>query len=408
LRNDVYLLSFDKCNWEVLSEQNDFVSTIFTLTSSSDTEDQLKMSFFKAVPKHLLTIAQELASDESKLSIMAAVVFEDGTPDRLRDDFDAKLQKWAKDCAQVSSTDFDDGSKQEIYESALRWLQTSENRGFPHHSEIFETLLNNVACCYMRQRDWGRALAVLSSAFKAAKLASEALSSDQEHDPSMLLNLAECLYEVNQQDEADNVLLAVLGTLEAKTPEYRDFDFLIALSTAYHNFSKRILLRSDIRDHHLAFQCLSAAQALSEVCSGMTVDSSKILTHQVLNTIGQDIRLVKEQVRAKMKEHECQQFQRKKTTIELGIGTFVPGFSSRHISSLVEIPKRVPLKFKQAGLLPNVNLDLALSRFRASNRDREWSMQTSLDAWHSRLKSQIEAVTVHPSQFMRSTSAPFN
>lgn len=373
------------------------------------------MSVFQIIPKHrpdLFKIAQDLASEESKLSTLAAVVFEDGTPDYLRNEFDAKLLKWAKDCAQVSSTDMDDASKQEIYESALRWLQTSKNRGFPSHSETFESLLNNVACCFMRQRNWTRALTVLSSALQTAEHVSEQHTIDHAHDPVMLLNLAECLYEVNEQDEADNVLLAVLGTLEAKTPHYREFDFLITLSAAYHNFSKRILLRSDIRDHHLAFQCLSAAQALSEVCGGMTVDPKKASVEHVLNPTGQDIRLMKEKTLAKLKEQESPQKNKKKNgkragTFELGIGTAVLGHSHLRITSLIDIPKRAPIKVKQPGTLPNIYLDLALTRFRATNRDREWMMQTSLDAWHSRLKSQIEAVTVHPSQFLRTASAPF-
>jgi hypothetical protein len=374
------------------------------------------MSVFQIIPKYrpdLLKIAQDLASEESKLSIMAAVVFEDGTPDHLRDEFDAKLQNWANSCAQVSSTDLDDTSKQEIYESALLWLQTSMNRGFPSHSKIFESLLNNVACCFMRQRNWGRALTVLSSAFKTAEVASDRSASDDAHDPVLLLNLSECLYEVNEQDEADNVLLAVLGTLEAKTPQFREFDFLITLSAAYHNFSKRILLRSDIRDHPLAFQCLSAAQALSEVCSGMTIDSKKVSIDRVVNPTGQGIRLMKEQTLEKLKEHESRQKAKRgngkfPSTFELGIGTAIPGLSHKRISSIIDIPKRVHVKVKQVGTLPNVNLDLALTRFRAINRDREWMMQTSLGAWHSRLKSQIEAVTVHPSQFLRTASAPFS
>jgi hypothetical protein len=373
------------------------------------------MSVFHTIPKHrpdLFKIAQDLASEESKLSIMAAVVFEDGTPDHVRNEFDAKLLKWAKDCAQVSTTDMDDASKQEIYESALLWLQTSKNHGFSGHSETYESLLNNVACCFMRQRNWARALTVLSSAFKTAEQSSERQSSDHAHDPVMLLNLSECLYEVNEQDEADNVLLAVLGTLEAKTPQYREFDFLITLSAAYHNFSKRILLRSDIRDHHLAFQCLSAAQALSEVCSGMTIDSKMASVEHVRNPTGQSIRLMKEQTLSKLKEHESLHKIKKQngklaSTFELGIGTAVLGLSHIRISSLIDVPKRSPSKVKKAGTLPNVNLDLALTRFRAANRDREWMMQTSLDAWHSRLKSQIEAVTVHPSQFLRTSSAPF-
>ena len=367
------------------------------------------MSFFKSIPKHLLEIAEKLASEESKLSIIAAVAFDASAPERLREEFDAKLQAWAKDCAKVSSTDMDDGSKQEIYESALRWLQTSRNHGLPDHSETFHALLNNVACCIMRQRDWGRALVVLSSAFKheSASYGLEGCASDDVHDPVMLLNLAECLYEVNEQDEADNVLLAVLGTLEAKTPVFREFDFLIALSTAYHNFSKRILLRSDIRDHHLAFQCLSAAQALSEVCNGITVETRNVMSDNIKNPTGQDIRLVKEQARAKMNEKVDQSRQKVKSVFEFGMGTNHRGLSNERLSSHVAIPKRTPLKFKQAGTLPNVNLDLALTRFRATNRDREWLMQTSLDAWHSRLKLQIEAVTVHPSQFLRSAGAPF-
>jgi hypothetical protein len=367
------------------------------------------MSFFKTIPKHLLTIAENLASAESKLSIMAAVVFDDSAPDSLRDEFNAKLQAWAKDCAQVSSTEMDDGSKQEIYESALRWLQTSKNRGFPDHLNVSETLLNNVACCFMRQRDWGRALQVLSSALESSKRGIEGCTSDDTHDPVMLLNLAECLYEVNEQDEADNVLVAVLETLEAKTPKFREFDFLVTLSTAYHNFSKRILLRSDILDHHLAFQCLSAAQALSEVCNGMTIETKNVLAERIVNPTGQDIRLVKEQARARLKDNVDESRRKVKSLFEFGMGTVLPGHPNKHISSLVEIPKRTPLKFKRiSGTLPNVNLDLALTRFRAANRDRDWLMQTSLDAWHSRLKMQIEAVTVHPSQYLRSSSAPFS
>jgi hypothetical protein len=368
------------------------------------------MSFFKPVPRDLVDIAEKLASDESKLSILAAVVFEDGTPDRLRDEFDEKLQTWAKECAKISSTEMDEGSKQEIYESALRWLQTSANHGLPDHPEIFGTLLNNVACCFMRQRNWGRALTVLSSAFtKNVELNLKVHSSSEVHDPVMLLNLAECLYEVNEQDEADNLLLAVLAILEAKTPAYRDFDFLITLSVAYHNFSKRILLRSDIRDHHLAFQCLSAAQVLSEICSGMTIDSRKVAIEHVQNPTGQEIRLVKEQIQTKMKEYECKQKEHKQKTFEFGMGTSVLGISgNQRISSFVEIPKRSPLKFKKAGALPNVNLDLALTRFRATNRDREWLMRTSLEAWHARLKSQIEAVTVHPRQILRGSSETFS
>jgi hypothetical protein len=371
------------------------------------------MAFFRSIPKHQLAIAEKLASEEAKLSAMAAVAFDGSAPDRLRDEFDAKLQAWAKDCAVVSSTDMDDASKQEIYESALLWLQTSKNHGFPHHADTFETLLNNVACCFMRQRNWGRALSVLSSAF--AEHGPEDRSSDGTHDPVMLLNMAECLYEVNEQDEADNVLLAVLGTLEAKTPTYREFDFLVTLSTAYHNFSKRILLRSDIRDHHLAFECLSAAQALSEICNGITVDTKKVSAEKVVNPTGQDIKLIKEQARAKLKEQaeesrpKVKNASATKCIFEFGMGTTLPGVSGTHrISSLVEIPKRAPLKCKKAGTMPNVNLDLALTRLRATNRDREWLMQTSLDAWHSRLKLQIEAVTVHPSQFLRSPSAPFS
>jgi hypothetical protein len=360
------------------------------------------MSVFQIVPKYrpdLLKIAQDLALEESKLSTLAAVVFEDGTPDHLRDEFDVKLQMWANSCAQVSSTDLDDASKQEIYESALLWLQTSINHGFPGHSKTFESLLNNVACCFMRQRDWGRALTVLSSAFKSADVDSERSANDDAHDPVLLLNLSECLYEVNEQDEADNVLLAVLGTL-------------ITLSVAYHNFSKRILLRSDIRDHFLAFQCLSAAQALSEICSGVTIDSTKVSIERVVNPTGQDIRLMKEQTLAKLKENDSRQKvnkgnRRSSSTFEFGIGTAIPGLSHMRISSIIDIPKRVHVKVKKVGTLPNVNLDLALTRFRAKNRDREWMMQTSLTAWHSRIKSQIEAVTAHPSQLLRTPSAPF-
>jgi hypothetical protein len=262
----------------------------------------------------------------------------------------------------------------------------------------------------MRQRNWGRALTVLSSAFtKNVELNLKVHSSSEVHDPVMLLNLAECLYEVNEQDEADNLLLAVLAILEAKTPAYRDFDFLITLSVAYHNFSKRILLRSDIRDHHLAFQCLSAAQVLSEICSGMTIDSRKVAIEHVQNPTGQEIRLVKEQIQTKMKEYECKQKEHKQKTFEFGMGTSVLGISgNQRISSFVEIPKRSPLKFKKAGALPNVNLDLALTRFRATNRDREWLMRTSLEAWHARLKSQIEAVTVHPRQILRGSSETFS
>ncbi len=373
-----------------------------------DSKHKLTSVFLKAIPKDLFKIANDLASEESKLSILAAVVFEDGTPERLRDEFDSKLQKWANDCTQVSLTEMDDGSKHEIYETALRWLQTSKDHGFPEHSKIYQTLLNNIACCFMRQRSWGRALTVLSCAFKADGIGVELHTHDTTHDPVMLLNLSECLYEVNEQDEADNVLLAVLATLESKIPVFREHDFLVALSTAYYNFSKRVLLRSDIRDHDLAFQCLSAAQALSEVCSGMTVDPAKASAEQVRNTTGQEIRAMKEQVHAKMKEHDTHKVKLSRSTFEIGIGTFVVGHSNRRISSLVEIPKRVPLKFKPLTQLANINLDIALTEFRSKHQDRDWLMQTSLDAWHARLKSQIEAVTVHPSQFLRSPSAPFS
>ena len=368
------------------------------------------MSFLKTIPKDLFKIAQDLASEESKLSILAAVVFEDGTPDRVRDEFDLKLHKWAQECSKVSRTEMDDGSKQEIYESALRWLQTSKDHGFPEHKETCESLLNNVACCYMRQQNWGRALTVLACALKTDETGSEGhMVNGVTHDPAMLLNLSECLYEVNEQDEADNVLLAVLGTLECKTPVFRDFDFLVALSTAYYNFSKRILLRSDIRDHDLAFQCLSAAQALSEVCNGITVDPAKTSVERVRNPTGQDIRVVKEQVRAKMKEQETRdKVKAARSTFEIGIGTIVAGLPNKRISSLVDIPKRAPVKFKRAQMLANTNLDIALTEFRAKNQDRDWLMRTSLDAWHARLKSQIEAVTVHPSQLLRSPSAPFS
>ena len=122
------------------------------------------------------------------------------------------------------------------------------------------------------------------------------------------------------------------------------------------------------------------------------------------------IRVVKEQVHAKMKCHHETRDKPKpsRSTFEIGIGTVVVGHSNKRISSLVEIPKRVPLKFKRLQTLANINLDIALTEFRAKNQDRVWLMQTSLDAWHARLKSQIEAVTAHPSQFLRSPSAPFS
>jgi hypothetical protein len=227
-----------------------------------DSKNKLTSVFLKAIPKDLFKIATDLASEESKLSILAAVdlVFEDGTPERLRDEFDSKLQKWANDCTQLPLTEMDDGSKHEIYETALRWLQTSIDHGFPEHSKIYQTLLNNFACCFMRQRSWGRALTVLLCAIKADGIGVELHTHDTTHDPVILLNLSECLYEVKEKDEADKVLLAVLATLESKIPVVREHIFLFALSTAYYNFSMRVLL---------------SAQALSEVCSGMTVDPAK-------------------------------------------------------------------------------------------------------------------------------------
>jgi hypothetical protein len=99
---------------------------------------------------------------------------------------------------------------------------------------------------------------------------------------------------------------------------------------------------------------------------------------------------MKEQVHAKMKDQETHKVQLSRSDFEIGIGTFVVGHSNRRISSLVEIPKRVPLKFKPLTQLANINLDIALTEVRAKNQDRDWLyiMQTSPDAWHARLKSQ--------------------